>query len=286
MPKNFTNFAFFTVCLLRVICYPFLKLIGLFNKIVANRIEFEARNKYHSGSRSFRKDKLKARMAFEVSSEGELEQVRPIIDELLKQNESIEIIYASPSVEKKVYQIFHTNPKQVRILRLPLLSFFFSFSFIGGPQILSWVTAPVLVLCRYDFYPELFLLKFLNDTKLVLISATLKNRQEILKRPGSFLYEYWSQIYQQFDYIVTATAQDKDRLVKLGIDFEKMDSFDFRFIQIKNRLIKGLEKLQVLGPFEAFLNSYNDHSKLLLAQCWPHEMSGLNRHGCEPTLGP
>jgi len=223
------------------------------------------------GSRSWKKDGLKARMAFEVSSEGELEQVIPLIKKLISAQERVEILYASPSVEVKIKNLIAEHPEFIRCLRMPFIHFFFSF--FAGPQVLSWVSAPVLVFCRYDFFPELFLLKFFKKTKLILLSGSLKSRQEMLERPGSFLYEYWSQVYNQFDYIVAATEKDAARFKALGVPDQSIDTYDFRLIQICKRLKSGHERLSILGPFNAFLESYKQHAKILLAQCWPHEMA-------------
>jgi len=271
MPKNFIYLCFCAINMLRFLLSPLVRLLALINSPLRARVNFELGNKYLVGGRSWGKDGVVARMAFEVASEGELEQARPLMDELISAGQKIEIIYASPSVEKKIQALSRKYPTCVRALRLPLA--LFSLSGLAHPQVSNWVTAPVLVLCRYDFFPELLLLKFFKGTRLVLISASLKGRQKLLARPGSFLFAYWSLFYEQFAYIVAATNLDKQRLMQLGIAATKIDVYDFRVMQINKRLAAAAHGLAVLGPCKNFFDSYDQRNKILIAQCWPREMA-------------
>jgi 3-deoxy-D-manno-octulosonic-acid transferase len=69
------------------------------------RVDFERKNLTQFECLSFHRSNEKADYCFEVSSEGELEQVLPLIHYFLEKNKKIELIYASYSVEKKCYNL-------------------------------------------------------------------------------------------------------------------------------------------------------------------------------------
>ena len=159
----------------RLLLYPFLP----FFRFTRRRVHFESKNLQEEACQSFRKQNLRADYAFEVSSEGELEQVFPLIEHLLQEKKRVELMFASESVEKKCRRLYQNAPKQMRFLRLPLASFSLPPS-RGRQNIASWLSAPTLILCRYDFYPELLLYGCALHHRLILVSATFKNK-------GSFL---------------------------------------------------------------------------------------------------
>ncbi len=139
------------------------------SKTLRRRKGFEHKNRRDSGCRSFSKDDLIADIAFEVSSEGELEQVRPLVMHYLQCGKRVELIFASESVEKKCLKLYCEYPEQLRIYRLPIISF--------HKTIRSWATASHLILCRYDFYPQLLLYAAVKGRKLSVVSGSLKNKQ-------------------------------------------------------------------------------------------------------------
>ena len=128
---------------------PWGMLISKLTSWGRNRAKFERKNFSDPHSRPFKAD-----IAFEVSSEGELEQVYPLLEYFLKEGTAVELIYSSESVEMKCQKLAQKYPQHLRIFRLPLLTHFF-FNFLGGQSLKSWMSAPILILCRYDFYPQL-----------------------------------------------------------------------------------------------------------------------------------
>ena len=92
---------------------------------------------------------------FEVSSEGEFEQVRAIVDHFLKQNKYIEIIFCSSSVEKNVKKLYESSSANIRYFCLPVLTYLPGRK---GHSLHNWLTAKRIVLCRYDFFPELMMI--------------------------------------------------------------------------------------------------------------------------------
>lgn len=87
----------------------------VFSSSVRERIRFEKKNKKEN--KSFREDGQVADYAFEISSEGELEQVKAIIEKLLTENYKIELIYCSKSVEKQCQVLADKYPKVLRTFR-------------------------------------------------------------------------------------------------------------------------------------------------------------------------
>ena len=82
------------------------------------------RNSRLASSESFNRVGKRAEIAFHFSSEGELEIIRPIIDQCLAQGHLIELLFTSLSVEAKVVKLCELYPEKVRSFRMPLLTFF------------------------------------------------------------------------------------------------------------------------------------------------------------------
>ena len=118
-------FFIFLLLLATLIRLPLSILIVVLRPLVPffkKRLNFERQNFLEEECRSFKKDNLKADYCFEISSEGELEQVRPLIEAVLKSEKKVEIIYSSPSVEVKCHNLYKSHPELIRLFRLPLLS--------------------------------------------------------------------------------------------------------------------------------------------------------------------
>lgn len=188
------------------------------------RIKFERQNIFSAPSRSFAEDNLSADYMFHVSSEGELEQVRPLIHYFLEMNKRIELVFTSPSVEKKCMDLYQQNSYRMRILRLPLASFF-PINFLYFQSLFSFVTAKKVIMCRYDFFPELLLLKLFNK-KMILVSAATKKWSWYKKQSMLF-----------FDLIIAATQSEVQKLNQLVYEDQtkKISYFDFRIPRIFGR---------------------------------------------------
>ncbi|RLA62593.1 MAG: hypothetical protein DRQ88_08180 [Epsilonproteobacteria bacterium] len=205
-----------------------------------------ARRRANFERQNFKDPLFKAQIAFEVSSEGELEQVFPLLEYFLKQGEKLELIYSSESVESKAQSLAQNYPKNLRIFRLPLITHFFVNS-LGGQSLKSLISAPVLILCRYDFYPQLLSL----PKKLGLVSASAKGKKKAC-------------IYKLFDFIVCASPEEKLSFKK----FYKGELFelDFRIQRIGDRLEKSQE---ILAPF---FKELPIQRRIIMGSCWPNEM--------------
>lgn len=268
------------ICAIRILLFPVTVLIlPQFVPWVKRRLQFERKNQVDLYSRSFRFDGKKADVTFEVSSEGELEQVRPLIDQLLAENLLVELIYASESVEKKCELLAQEYRGRLRILRLPVLTFFVS-STLGGCNFFRWRTGRVLILCRYDFYPELMLLGARQQVFFILLSATLKNKEHYFERFFSMTAWYLKQIYAHFDVIVAASQDDEKRFLDIGYPSSNLRAFDFRVLQILKRLLEKEHKFSKIPTFPLFrqcLDHFPYERRLIMGSAWPNEMEVL-RH--------
>lgn len=90
-----------------------------------------------------------ADLCFHFSSEGEWEQVRYVVQKFLAQKKIIELVYTSPSVASKIKIFASQFPEQVFFVRVPLIDVF------QWQQFKSWMSAPILIMVRYDFFPIL-----------------------------------------------------------------------------------------------------------------------------------
>ncbi len=232
---------------------PVLKVIGrLFAK---ERVEFEQRNS---------EPRLKNIFAsIEVSSEGELEQILPLILKLLDENKTIRLFYCSPSVEKKCTQLEMDNIELLECFRLPLLQF-------GKKSFHYLVEGSYLIMCRYDFFPILLYYARKHEIKSILISATLSG-----KKLGYLKKKLFSFIYSSFDYIYTADDSDLQDFRELK--FEPCDSMELRCLQIEKRLnhqFKDKTKVQV-SILKAFETLERDRS-LTFGSCYLDELKLLS----------
>lgn len=224
------------------------------------RVDFERKNLTQIECISFLKSNEKADYCFEVSSEGELEQVLPLIHYFLEKNNKIELIYASSSVEKKCYQLALDYKHQLRILRLPIASYF-PINFLYFQSIWQWVSADVIVFCRYDFYPELLLFGLFK--KLILVSAASKK-----------MSWFKSMSFNCFDYIVAANDSEES-FFKSKQSKIKLNSFDFRIPQIFSRLDRSHLKLNKNLPLFPYLNFLENHPRenmLILGSAWRSDL--------------
>lgn len=257
---------------LRTILFPLVRWpLAVLSRQVGDRVAFELSNQDELCCESWSCQQKSAFAAFEVSSEGELEQIRPLLDHYIKVGKRVELIISSPSVEKKCHQLFQENPNFLRFLRLPLLTYL-PWRGCGGQQLQEWVTADILFLCRYDFYPELLLLGARPEKLFILLSATLKGKK--FER-GQLGHYYYSSLYALFDFVVTASVDDIERFKYLGFSDLQLSTFDFRVIQITSR-IKDRDKVLQKHPFYPFLQNhlgqFLPQDRLILGSAYSSEM--------------
>lgn len=234
-----------------------LLLSAVFKIIPHSRKQFEQKNLFDLGCQSFKQEKHRADYCFEVSSEGELEQVRPLVLYYLDHDKKIELIFSSPSVEEKCIALQRKFSSQMRILRLPLIT---------SQLLQNWITAPVIIFCRYDFFPELLLLKFLKK-KFVLVSGAVKKDSW-----------YKNHVFCLFDIIVAATVKEEERFRHINPKAQTF-AFDFRIERITERwkaASSSLHSIPKLQNYLQHLNGIPQEERIILGSAWESDLLIFN----------
>lgn len=249
---------------LRILLVPFLRYIApLFSKKINDRVDFELKNWTEIPLLS------QADYGFEISSEGELEQIKIVLLEVLNKGKTVELIYCSPSVESQCRELLDQFPQQLRLYRLPIFCYN-PFSKIANPR--KWMTCKTLFMCRYDFFPELIKYGKINSKKFVLLAGSLKNYES----KNYFVKKYLHYAYRQFDQIITITKQDRANFIdSFDIDPEKLEVYDFRVLQIMDRLLKKEQKIQSKLSISTGLINYLDTiagKKIIFGSYWAEEL--------------
>lgn len=244
----------------------FLSLVLFWNSKVIERNRFEKKNKFEARAQSFKDYGLTADLCFEFSSEGEYQQVAPLIDDCLQSGKRVELVFFSPSVEKAIMKLGAQYPEQLRYLRYPVLRL---FPFIERRSFTHWMTAKTLVLVRYDLFPEFLLWSMKKDHKLHMVWMTFKKERSRGHGPS-----WWKKLFlKNSKAIVYAGVNDLKEGLKLGLPGKQ---FDFRIEQIRRRMEKREEKFQGAFPlypeFSSHLAKYSKGQKMILGNAWPSDL--------------
>ena len=249
--------------------FPLVRLISLFlfwNSKIEDRERFEKRNKFEALAHSFKERNETADLCFEFSSEGEYQQIAPLVDDALKLGKKVELVFFSPSVEKVVMRLAAQYPKQIRYLRFPLVRI---FPFIPRRSFTHWVTAKKLIMVRYDLFPELLIWSLKKDHELKIVWMTFKKERSKGQGPS-----FWKTLFLKASKaIVYAGAPDLKQGESLGY---KGKAFDFRIEQIKRRMEKKADKFRsqfIFYPdFKNHVESFPVQKRLILGNAWPSDL--------------
>lgn len=227
-----------------------LSVVLLFVPKVRERVSFERKNGTDKLTQKF---KTPADIAFEFSSEGEFQQVLPLITDGLAAGKRIELIYFSPSVEKAVRELCEKHPENLRSLRYPLLT--------GG--FLNWITSRKLVLVRYDLFPEF--LAYTGELSMVWVSFK-KERSR-----GKSISGWKKSFLKKSRTIIYATKEDADMGAVIGCPG---NVFDFRIEQIQRRVQGKDEKFAKVFPEYSVLGfkKYPRDKRLIIGNSWPSDI--------------
>lgn len=243
--------------LIRILLFPWFRyFFPLVSSRFKKRLDFELRNPSHQTL-------PESDLCFEVSSEGELEQVISLIRLCLTKEQKVQILFCSESVEKRCLELQEQYSKHLTIYRLPILTYL--------PGVLSpyqYIKAKRLFMCRYDLFPELIDYgRKLKD--FILISGTLKN----FKQKKAFEKQYLEFCYLSFQKIVAATKRDEEAFRTLGQS--SVESFDFRAVSIlarqKNARTTILEKYPKLISLIEYFEKRDKDSRIIFGSFWNNE---------------
>ena len=235
---------------------------------VRERIQFE--KKYAP------KGRIGSDIWFHVSSEGEWEQIWPLIqffcqDESHELKGNITIWFTSPSLVNKVDKMkamCEVYP-QVSVYALSLLG----INPFSARSILSHRPPKLFFMVRYDFFPELMSMG-LRSEKFILLSGTLKNKWDSLKK-NMVKTIVAKNRYGYFDQIIAATDFDRDSFNELlgEKSISCPESYDFRHIQIieRQRSLINLEESHFKDSIELLLEKFPKQRRIILGNFWFHE---------------
>lgn len=226
---------------------------------------------------------------FHVSSEGELEQVFPIIhglienplltDEFLKK--PILLIFTSPSLEKKMEEI-QKNHKGIDCMAFPLVNIFPW----GKNSIFSLRPPKTFFMVRYDFFPELLSIGQKCE-KFILLSASLKNKDKSFKR-NHLKKLYYKLIISSFNQVFASGERDRVRISELfcGSIDKHLQAHDFRHGQIIQRQKNQpeLRKTHCLDSLEELLKPFSLNERFIFGSIWSNELTIFNEDFIEALL--
>lgn len=245
--------------------FPVLRLLSLFlfwNSKIEERERFEKRNKFEALAHSFSDHNACADICFQFSSEGEYQQVAPLVDDALAKGKKIELVFFSPSVEKGILKLAAQYPKQIRYLRYPLIRL---FPFIQRRSFTHWVTAKTLVMVRYDLFPEFLLWSMKGSHELKIIWMTFKKERSKGHGPS-----FWKKLFlKNASTIIFAGVPDQKAANDLGI---KGAAFDFRVEQINRRVAKKEEKFKSHFPLYPEFRVNLSDKRVILGNAWPSDL--------------
>lgn len=246
---------------------PLMRLLVLFlfwNSKVEERERFEKKNKFEALAHSFKEKNLNADLCFEFASEGEFQQVAPLIDDALLKGRKIELIFFSPSVEKGVMRLAAQFPEQIRYLRYPFVRV---LPFIGRRSFTHWVTAKTLIMVRYDLFPEFLLWSMKKEHTLKIVWMTFKKERSKNKGPS-----FWKKLFlKEASSLVFAGSPDLETARNFNLTGKV---FDFRIEQIRRRVEKREEKFKQLfslyPEFKTFSEAFEQ--RVILGNAWPSDL--------------
>ena len=210
---------------------------------------------------------FQAKYAFEISSEGELEQVLSLIEDLVT-TDKIELIFSSDSVVDKCEALQLKYPKNLKILAFPFLSY---FPWGLGFSLKEVVTAPKVFMCRYDFFPEL--LEVCRNKELCILAATSKS----LENSGAIKSWWYEKFFQRAKRLVASTQADEIYLKQKFPDHQ-IQTFDFRRVRILQRHQDKEAKYQKKYPQIESLRLKKSKTKknLVLGSLWEHDLDYID----------
>lgn len=214
---------------------------------------------------------------FEISSEGEWQQVAPLVELLLSHGLRVQVIAASESLSElpaKLEKKWERYIGQWAWLKLPLLSY-------GHPMqvnLKKWVNSPYFFFCRYDLYPHLIALKkSFPQMKFILLNATFKGRTKF--------WWFWPRKrwdldrYSFFNHLVLASAKDQQTALTLfKNNGPKLSLAEFRSQLILQRVFQAAENLKlnaIGGPIKTWRENKKDKKCLILGNIWPEDLDLL-----------
>jgi len=176
------------------------------------------------------------RILLHISSVGEYLQARAVLRELKRISPKLVRIltFFSPSLE----------PMLERGVEAELASYLPFDTPQNMKRLLEIITPNLIIFSCYDLWPNLIWQAKKRGIKVVLINATLAENS--FKR--NFLVRWWfARLYNQLDLILCASDEDKERIISLGVDSEKVSFAG------NTRFSETLARINAIAPNDELL---------------------------------
>lgn len=246
--------------IIRFLLLPFIKLLSFFRlRAFRSRDELEKKYSYDNS--------LNYDVVFEVSSDGELQQVLPLIKDFLSCDKLVLLIFCSGSVEAKCARL-QRDFTGLSVVCLPLLNYRL-YSTRWNPR--RWKKADLIFLCRYDFYPELISWGR-SFPYFVLTSASLKG----FDQKSNLIKRYYKRCYQLFSHIVVSNDLEKEKFKKLLGSGIQIYSADFRVNEIFRRFENKENRLKDYPGAHYLLKCFSrEKDSLIMGSAWPEDIEHI-----------
>lgn len=251
---------------LHFLAVKFLVFLRLFFPWLGEkRLAFEKLNESDPYAASFAQSNVTADFSFEVSSQGEFQQILELMKLFLQQGKKIELIYASESLENdisKFKQLYSVD--QLRCLRLPIIQ---RSLFKDRQQLTKWVTANRFGFVRYDFYPHLLSLCFKKNLEMYLFWGSLKNKMN-----SKFSRWFWGNLANCFQVIFAANKKNQNQFQELNQQVSVYSS-EMRTLSIEFRL-QSRDETFTQKAIKEFVQSLNRESrrKVIFGSAYPEDL--------------
>jgi 3-deoxy-D-manno-octulosonic-acid transferase len=234
------------------ILYFVLYIFSFFNKKIKESIK-ERRGWEKRYKKLSNKKKIKKRIWFHVSSYGELEQAKPLINKIKKENKDVDIILT----------IFSSSGFN----NIKDLSDLFFIDYIpldtvsNIKTVFKYLNPDLVVFIRYDIWPNIVWEAKHNKIPSILINATLSKSSA---RYSSFLSKlFYRYIYKDISYIACVSQNDYKRFQLNCPDNKNLFLVgDTRFDQVLYRYENSSSVLPV------WIKKYLDYKTLVLGSTW------------------
>ncbi len=212
-----------------------------------------------------------AEIWYHCSSEGELEQIWPLIQRIQQTtNEEQLIWFTSPSLMVRADRI-NGEGGTIHMCLLPLVSLY-----PGKRHPLRFGKPKRLFMVRYDFFAELIAVGKFRVKEFILLGATFKGKRRSLRK-NPLKRAFARRLYKNFDEIYFSTQRDLDFYIQYcQVRAEQAVScHDFRHGQIMLRQAKAcnLEETHCLDDFSSLISSYDLSNRIIMGSMWPSELT-------------
>ncbi|NEX13207.1 MAG: 3-deoxy-D-manno-octulosonic acid transferase [Prosthecochloris sp.] len=164
------------------------------------------------------------RVWIHAASAGEFEQSRPIIAALKKSRPDLSVFVSFQS--DSGYSVYRNYPDAAAVWYHPV------DTRQNAKKTVALIRPDVVVIMRYDFWPNHLLAAKKSGARLFLVAAVLQDRS-IYGKP--LVRQFYRQVFSLFDYIYTVSEKDRERFSTLFGRNDALKAGDPRFDQVVQR---------------------------------------------------